>query len=148
MNRPDSRECLAAKSRGDAAEMAVAEWFTARGYLVAKTLGAASFDLLLQAHVEVKHDRLAEQTGRVAVEIRHRGQPSGLVTTGASWWATVIGREAMLLKTDILRRCVLNGHYPTRFGGGSKAAELVLVPIAEIRGLEGVIPIPLPELSR
>lgn len=148
MNRPDSREWLAAKSRGDAAEMAVAEWFTARGYLVAKTIGAASFDLLLQAHVEVEHDLLAEKTGRVAVEIRHRGQPSGLMTTGASWFAIVIGREAMLLKTDVLRRCVLSGRYPTRFGGDGKAAELVLVPIAEIRGLEGVIVIPLGEVSR
>ncbi|MBC7815331.1 MAG: hypothetical protein IAG10_00360 [Planctomycetaceae bacterium] len=143
MNYPDSPQWLAAKPRGDAAEMAVAEWFTARGYLVAKTIGAASFDLLLQAHVEVKHDRVAEQTGRVAVEIRYRGQPSGLMTTGASWWAIAIGREAMLLKTDTLRRCVLSGHYPTCFGGDRNAAELVLVPINELRDLEGVFVIPL-----
>ena len=40
--RPDSPQWLAAKAVGDTAELAVAEWFAARGYLVAKTLGLAA----------------------------------------------------------------------------------------------------------
>ena len=143
--RADSPEWLRAKAKGDRAELSVAEWFRGRGYLVAKTVGAESFDLLLQAHVEVKHDRRATQTGRIAVEIRHRGQASGLLSTSATWWAIVVGDEAFLMKTDTLRRCVLSGKYQTRFGGDGQASELVLVPIVDVRGLEGVFVIRLRE---
>ena len=148
MGRPDSKEWNAAKSFGDDAELAVAEWFIAKGYSVAKSLGRASYDLLAQCHIEVKHDRLAAQTGRIAVEIGHRGQPSGLLTTQATWWAIVVGREAMLLRTETLRRCVMSGRYATRQGGDRMASELVLVPLADIRALDGVHPIELGEVSR
>jgi len=146
--RPDSQQWRDAKSLGDVAELAVAEWFIAKGYSVAKSLGRASYDLLVQTHIEVKHDRRAEQSGRLAVELRYRGQPSGLMTTSATWWAIVIGREAMLMRTDTLRRCALSGQYPMCHGGDGGAAELVLVPVADVRGLDGVHVITLGEVSR
>ena len=148
MGRPDSQQWRTAKASGDDAELAVAEWFIAKGYSVAKSLGRASYDLLAQCHIEVKHDRLAAQTGRIAVEIGHRGQPSGLLTTQATWWAIVVGREAMLLRTETLRRCVMSGRYATRQGGDRMASELVLVPIADVRGLAGVHVIELGEVRR
>ena len=148
MRRPDSQQWRTAKASGDDAELAVAEWFIAKGYSVAKSLGRASYDLLAQCHIEVKHDRLAAQTGRIAVEIGHRGQPSGLLTTQATWWAIVVGREAMLMRTDTLRRCVMSGRYATRQGGDRMASELVLVPLADIRALEGVHVIELGEVRR
>lgn len=143
--RADSPEWLKSKAKGDRAELLVAEWFRGRGYLVAKTVGAESFDLLLQAHVEVKHDLRAVQSGRIAVEIRHRGQASGLLSTSATWWAIVVGDEAFLMKTDALRACVLSGKYQTKSGGDGQASEFVLVPIVDVRGLEHVFVIQLNE---
>ena len=45
--RPDSPSWTAAKTRGDEAELAVAEWFKSRGCDVTKTLGQDSYDLLV-----------------------------------------------------------------------------------------------------
>lgn len=83
-HRPDSAQWLTAKAVGDRAEIAVAEWFSGRGYVVFKTLGLASFDLLLQTSVEVKHDRQADRTQHVAVEIECNGKPSDIITTEAA----------------------------------------------------------------
>ena len=137
MTRPDSHAWLAAKTQGDQAELAIAGWFRGQGYLVAKTVGAtAASDLLVQTQVEVKHDLLAESSGRVAIEISYRGHPSGLTTSQAAWWAIVVGREVFLLKADVLRECLRIGKYPTCFGGDNKSSGLVLLPIAVLRGLK------------
>ena len=143
MTRPDSDEWLKAKAQGDQAELAIAGWFRGRGYQVTKSLGAESFDLLLQASLEVKNDLKAEASGRVAIEVSYRGQPSGLMTTSASWFAIVVGREAILSKTDALRECIRIGKYPTCLGGDNKSSGLVLLPIAVLRGLKQTFNIPL-----
>ncbi len=109
---------------------------------------AREIALLLQCYIEVKHDLKTKPSGRVAIEIRHNGQPSGLLATQATWWAIVVGREMFLLKTDTLRRCVLSGEYSSCFGGDGKASELVLVPLAKIRSLAGQGVVLLPEVPR
>ena len=144
MTRPDSDEWLKAKAQGDQAELSIAGWFRGQGYLVAKTVGAtAASDLLVQTQVEVKHDLLAESSGRVAIEISYRGHPSGLTTSQAAWWAIVVGQEVFLLKADALRECIRIGKYPTCLGGDNKSSKLVLLPIAVLRGLKQTFNIPL-----
>ena len=88
--RPDSPQWIAAKAEGDRAELAIAAWFRdKRGWETYKALGRTDFDLLLQCQVEVKHDLQAPKTDNVAIETAYRGQPSGIITSKATWWVIV-----------------------------------------------------------
>jgi hypothetical protein len=40
--------------------------------------------------IEVKCDRLSKKTGNFAVEFSYNGQPSGIITTEADYWAMVV----------------------------------------------------------
>ncbi|HXI14985.1 MAG TPA: hypothetical protein VNM48_01345 [Chloroflexota bacterium] len=55
--------------------------------------------------VEVKADKMAEQTGNFFIEVRQKMRPSGLVTTEAEWWALRYGDHTWVLThTDRLRQ--------------------------------------------
>ena len=141
--RPDSPQWLTAKAVGDRAEIAVAEWFSGRGYAVFKTLGLASFDLLLQTSVEVKHDRQAERTQHVAVEIECNGKPSGIITTEAAWWAFVIGSRAVIVKTDLLRELIRVHGFRRTKSGDNKGSVIALVPLSILMRTPNVFSVPL-----
>jgi hypothetical protein len=117
---PDSPEWIVAKAEGDSAELAVAEWFRGRGFDPYRTVGRAGFDLLLQCSVEIKYDRLAHATGNVAIEVAYRGQPSGIMTSEAAYWAIVVASDALVVKTEVLRRFVLTHELPERAAGGQQ----------------------------
>ncbi len=133
----DSPQWIAAKAEGDRAEYAVAEWFKGRGFEPYKTLGLAGFDLLLQAQVEVKHDLKAPETGNVAVETAHNGDPSGILTSRATYWAIVVGNEAIIMKTDELRAFVLRSRFPEVAAGDRKSSTIRLIPVERLRKLKG-----------
>jgi hypothetical protein len=137
MSRPDSRQWITAKAEGDRAELAIAGWFRGRGYETYKTLGLAGFDLLLQCQVEVKHDLKAAQTGNVAIETRHSGQPSGIMTTTATWWVIVLEGEAIIVKADTLRDFVLTGHFREVSAGDNRASAVRLVPVDRLKKIKG-----------
>lgn len=141
-HRPDSQQWLTAKAVGDRAEIAVAEWFSGRGYAVFKTLGLANFDLMLQATVEVKRDLLAPRTQHVAVEIECNGKPSGITTSLAFWWAFVVEAQAVIVRTDVLRELIrVHGFRHTR-GGDKKGSLIVLVPLTVLQ-TSGAFSVPL-----
>lgn len=142
-HRPDSPQWLTAKAVGDRAEIAVAEWFSGRGYAVFKTLGLASFDLLLQTSVEVKHDRQADRTQHVAVEVECNGQPSGIITTEAAWWAFVIGSRAVIVKTEVLRELIRVHSFRRIKAGDSKGAVIALVSLSVLMRTPNVFSVPL-----
>ena len=57
--------------------------------------------------VEVKSDKLARQTGNVYVETQYRGNPSGITSTEADWWAIEVDDDVfVLMKTDRLRELI------------------------------------------
>ncbi len=141
--RPDSQEWIAAKSAGDRAELAVAEWFRGRGLDPYQSLGRADFDLLLQCSVEVKNDRTAAKTGNIAVETSYRGQPSGIVTSPAQFWAIVVGDQALIVKTVRLRDFVLSGAFREVAAGDGLNARVRLVPLEALRSLPEVQVVPL-----
>ncbi len=143
----DSPQWIAAKSAGDRAELAIAEWFREQGWQPFKTLGRAEFDLLLQCEVEVKRDLKAAETGNVAVEISYRGQPSGIMTSKANWWAIVLEREALITKTTTLQRFTLTGDFKEVSAGDNRASVVRLVPVAQLKDLKGVFVVPMPELA-
>ncbi len=144
---PDSASWIAAKAQGDKAEEAIALFISDNyGWQTYRACGRADFDLLLQCEVEVKHDLKARETGNVAIEVEHRGQASGVMTSRALWWAIVIGSEAVLIKTDALRQTALGGRFRTAYGGDGGASKLILVPIDKLRTGKGARVIPLPEV--
>jgi hypothetical protein len=93
----------ASKTAGDVGEQLVARCMTALGLPVTSAPTVCNHDLIVNARVEVKTDRIAASTGKVAIEVSHRGHPSGLSTTGAHAWAIVIGPDVYLLPTSRLR---------------------------------------------
>jgi hypothetical protein len=147
MMRPDSERWILAKASGDRAELAIAAWFRGRGFEPYKTLGPAAFDLLLQCPVEVKHDARAVETGNVAIETHHRGQPSGILTSRATYWAIVVGAEAFIVGTEKLRTLALAGGFPKAQAGDDQAATVRLLPVDRLRSKRFVRVVALPELS-
>jgi hypothetical protein len=65
---------------------------------------------IIKGRVEVKRDRVAWKSERVAVEFRFKGRPSGIATTTAEWWAFVIDAEdgsissVVFVSTERLKR--------------------------------------------
>ncbi len=145
--RPDSPQWIAAKAEGDRAELAIAAWFRDdRGWRTLKALGRADFDLLLQCEVEVKCDLRTAETGNVAIETHHRGQPSGIMTSKAAWWVITVGNEALLVRLDDLQRFVLAGKFREVQAGDGKASTVLLVPWEKLKAMRGGHVITLPEV--
>ena len=120
------------KLLGDQAEEAVAAAIAERlSAEVLRTTGRASYDLLVQQRVEVKHDLAAIQTGRVCVETGYKGRPSGLAATTAHWWAIVVGDEAFLIRTCDLES--LAATCPPITCGDNLDSLCRFVPLSELR---------------
>lgn len=85
------------------------------------------------ATVEVKRDFKSADTGNIAVEGAYKGQPSGITTTEAEWWAYVLdgpGYDSeiiVLLKTERLRKLVSKISPVT--GGDNNTASIKLLPV-------------------
>ena len=131
--RADSPQWIVAKAEGDRAELAIAKWFKRYGWQPFKSIGNAEFDLLLQCEVEVKHDRMASDTGNLAIEVAYRGQPSGIMTSRAKWWVIVVGSLAVIIKTDKLQKFVLAGKFREVPAGDGKLATVRLVPLDRLK---------------
>lgn len=52
--------------------------------------------------IEVKADKAWHTTGNVAIEYRFRGRPSGLSTTEAKWWLTVLTNKENPKESDMM----------------------------------------------
>ncbi len=133
--RPDSPSWTAAKKRGDEAELAVAELFKARDCDVTKTLGPDGYDLLVQTRLEIKHDLQAQKTGNVAVEVRYKDKPSGIMRTRADRWVFVVGGTAYMVRTGQLRALVESGNFPELPAGDGNLARVRLVQLDTLRNL-------------
>lgn len=140
---PDSPTWLAGKAIGDRGELAVAEYFRRAGFDTFKTIGRADFDLLLTAAVEVKVDRKAATTGNVAVEVAYAGQPSGVMTSPATYWAFLIDDEAIIVRTEGLRAAVLARPLPEVDAGDGHKARVRLLPVKRLRTIAGAYSVTL-----
>ena len=138
MKRSDSQQWCAAKSLGDDGERLVGEHFERLGWEVTRSVGRASYDLLLIGRIEVKTDRRAAETGNVAVEVSLRGEPSGIVTTTATWWAFVLVGEVVIVRASVLSDAVQSGCHREVSAGDGGAARVRLVSVEELRRLPGV----------
>jgi hypothetical protein len=130
-DRQDRPAWRASKAIGDTAEILAAHFFRSIGLLVSREYGHAGHDLTISGKIEVKNDRLAMNSGYIAVEIQYRGAPSGISTSEATGWAYLVGEELMLTTTAALRELVVSGRY--RMVSAGEDARVVLVPLADIR---------------
>ena len=98
--------------------------------------------------IEVKTERDKwKKTGNIYVEFIWRETFSGLVTTEADWWATILTLDGVIegiiiLPTNLMRKKVKQliadgiAKYPVK-GGDDDASEGALVPIKELMNYEG-----------
>jgi len=96
--------------------------------------------------VEVKSDggldAEGNRTGNVYVEVEYRGQPSGLATTEATWWAieleAALGGDLWLIVKTSTLKAICRDTFAFRKekgwatlvpGGDDKASKGVLIPV-------------------
>ena len=92
--------------------------------------------------IEVKTERGAwKQTGNIAIEIRYKGNPSGLSTTNADWWVHILSNNgdidtALMFKVNKLKKkiskLVSRKEAHIVMGGDNNKSEIVLVPINKL----------------
>jgi len=121
----------AAKNIGNEGERRVADVLRAIGLLVKQEHGPTPHDLTISGRIEVKNDRAALRTGNIAIEVQHRGRPSGVTNSSASGWAFVLGDEVLLMPTAALRDLMKSGNYRMALAGEN--AVVVLVPVVDVR---------------
>lgn len=84
---------------------------------------------------EVKHDRAAERTKNVAVEITCRGKPSGIVASTSDYWVFVVNKKAYFLEVATLRHEIFCGTYSRIQGGDGMQSIIVLIPLTRLQEL-------------
>ena len=102
------------------------------------------YRILAKETVEVKAERGKwKDTGNIAVELSCRGKLSGLSTTKAGYWTTVLAeKESRDIKAIIMvptkemkkrvKAIVKEGSGRMTMGGDEDASELALIPLKEL----------------
>ena len=93
--------------------------------------------LLGDSTIEVKRDRQAHRTNRVAIEYECAGKPSGISITKAKWWAIILDNSKggptriVLMPTEELKDIARSTYrvLGSVRGGDNGVACMVLVPI-------------------
>tara|TARA_R100000664_G_scaffold34214_1_gene55122 strand:- start:2752 stop:3243 length:492 start_codon:yes stop_codon:yes gene_type:complete len=88
-------------------------------------------------YMEVKTDNYVDDendTGNIAIEIRYRGNPSGISTTKADWWVyympDISHSNLWMMECDKLKRLIKENIQELKVvkGGDNNWSELVLIP--------------------
>ena len=92
--------------------------------------------------IEVKTERdIWETTGNIAIEMRYKGQPSGISTTKSSVWIHLLYAKGVIKGGFILKVDLLKAEIKKRFkegalkivmGGDDNKSQLALLPIKEL----------------
>lgn len=64
-----------------------------------------------EVKVEVKHDRIAEQSGKFAIEARYNGKDSGISITKAKYYAILKENIFYVIKTEKLKQLIESNQY-------------------------------------
>ena len=97
--------------------------------------------------VEVKTERdIWVRTGNVAIEMRCKGQPSGISTTDATVWIHLLSYKGVikggyLFKVDelkgLIKRLHKEGNLKVVMGGDDNASQMALIPRNELFLMKG-----------
>ena len=92
--------------------------------------------------IEVKTERdIWKTTGNIAIELRYRGNPSGLSTTESSVWVHLLSYKGVIeggfmFKVDLLKEKIKNlhksGDLKMVMGGDDNMSQMALLPIKEL----------------
>ena len=92
--------------------------------------------------IEVKTERdIWKTTGNIAVELRYRGNPSGLSTTESSVWVHLLSHNGVIeggfmFKVDLLKEKIKklhkSGDLKIAMGGDDNLSQMALLPIKEL----------------
>ena len=92
--------------------------------------------------IEVKAERdIWKKTGNIAIEVRYKGEPSGLSVTEADWWIHLLTYKnkvemGFMFKVSRLKQMIKNKIKKDKvcimYGGDNNESELVIIPIKEI----------------
>ena len=92
--------------------------------------------------IEVKTERdIWKTTGNIAIELRYRGNPSGLSTTESSVWVHLLSYKGVIeggfmFKVDQLKakikRLHKSGGLKMVMGGDDNMSQMALLPITEL----------------
>ena len=96
---------------------------------------------------EVKHDKMAETTGNLAVEYcNHKGEKTGIASTEAEIYAFLVGEKFYCFETNQLKQLIMNGVAGMRIVDNRAGnASLILLPLKEAEKIAKIIPINLPK---
>ena len=92
--------------------------------------------------IEVKTERdIWKTTGNIAIELRYKGNPSGLSTTESSVWVHLLSHNGVIeggfmFKVDLLKEKIKklhkSGDIKMVMGGDDNLSQMVLLPIKEL----------------
>ena len=92
--------------------------------------------------MEIKTERdIWKTTGNIAIEIRYKGQPSGISTTKSSVWIHLLSYKGVIeggfiMKVDQLRGKIKklqeSGNLKMVMGGDFNKSQMVLLPIKDL----------------
>ena len=86
--------------------------------------------------IEIKHDKMSQKTGNIAIEYESWGRPSGIAISDADYWCIALEDSDLLIfiKIDKLkelaRKAYANGQITT--GGDDNTSKLILIKKNEI----------------
>ena len=92
--------------------------------------------------IEVKTERdIWKTTGNIAIELRYKGEPSGISTTESSVWIHLLSHNGVIeggfmFKVDLLRgklkKLHKEGNLKMVMGGDGNMSQMALLPIKEL----------------
>ena len=92
--------------------------------------------------IEVKTERdIWKTTGNIAIELRYKGEPSGISTTESSVWIHLLSYNGVIeggfmFKVDLLRgklkKLHKEGNLKMVMGGDGNMSQMALLPIKEL----------------
>ena len=92
--------------------------------------------------IEVKTERdIWKTTGNIAIELRYKGNPSGLSTTESSVWVHLLSYKGVIeggfmFKVDLLKEKIKklhkSGDLKIVMGGDDNMSQMALLPIKEL----------------
>ena len=92
--------------------------------------------------IEVKTERdIWKTTGNIAIELRYKGEPSGISTTESSVWIHLLSHNGVIeggfmFKVDLLRgklkKLHKEGNLKMVMGGDGNMSQMALLPIKDL----------------
>lgn len=125
---------------GEENEMVVSRFLESKGMKYISSCTYKEYDLLMcdkdnnEVKFEVKTDVLVTKdndTGNIVIEIRYKGEPSGISSTEAKWfvyyYANLNKENLWMIKVDDLKKLIKSNNFKIVMGGDNNDSELVLI---------------------